>query len=173
MEQDRKCQIGVVLGSASDLDKVSGLFKVFEEFEVQYELAIISAHRTPHLLEEYARCAPSRGIQVIIAAAGLSAALPGVLASMVSVPVIGIPVSAGTLNGMDALLSISQMPPGVPVGCVGINSAKNAGLLALRILGLANPSLRSRLSEYTQSMADDVVERARALKEEGYPIWNS
>ncbi len=173
MEQDRKCQVGIVLGSASDLDKVTGLFKVFDEFQVQYEIAIISAHRTPHLLEEYARCVPSRGIQVIIAAAGLAAALPGVLASIVNVPVIGIPVSAGTLNGMDALLSISQMPPGVPVGCVGINSAKNAGLLALRILGLANPGLRNRLSEYTQAMADDVVKKARALREEGYPIWNS
>lgn len=172
MAQDRECKVGVVLGSASDLDKVSGLFDILDKFQVQYELAVISAHRTPHLLEEYARSVSSRGVQVVIAAAGLSAALPGALASMVNIPVIGIPVSAGTLNGIDALLSVSQMPPGVPVACVGINSARNAGLLALRILALFNPDLKTRLSGYRQTMADDVCSKARNLKEEGYPVWN-
>ena len=101
-------QVGVVLGSASDLDKVKPLFGVLDEFGVSYEVAVISAHRTPGLLEEYARSVPSRGVKVVIAAAGLSAALPGVLASLIDIPVIGIPVSAGTLDGIDALLAIHE-----------------------------------------------------------------
>ena len=146
MDSKQTVQVGIVLGSASDLDKVKPLFGVLDEFGVSYELAVISAHRTPKLLDEYARSVSSRGIKVVIAAAGLSAALPGVLASLVDVPVIGIPVSTGTLDGMDALLSISQMPPGVPVACVGIDSARNAGLLAVRILSLTDTSLAARLA---------------------------
>ncbi len=172
MAEKDQSQVGVVLGSASDLQKVKALFEVFDEFEVDYELAIISAHRTPELLKEYAHRVSSRGIRVLIAAAGLSAALPGILASLVDVPVIGLPVSAGTLNGIDALLSISQMPPGVPVACMGIDSARNAGLLAMRILSLTDSSLSQKLSEYTTKLAGKVVGQARNLKEEGYPIWD-
>ena len=165
-------QVGVVLGSASDLDKVKPLFGVLDEFGVSYEVAVISAHRTPGLLEEYARSVPSRGVKVVIAAAGLSAALPGVLASLIDIPVIGIPVSAGTLDGIDALLAISQMPPGVPVGCVGIDSSRNAGLLAVRILSLTDTSLAKKLAGYRQGMAGKIVESNRNLKEEGYPVWD-
>lgn len=169
---DKHVQVGVVLGSASDLDKVKPLFGVLDECEVGYELAVISAHRTPELLDEYARSVSSRGVKIIIAAAGLSAALPGVLASLADIPVIGIPISAGTLDGIDALLSISQMPPGVPVACVGIDSAKNAGLLAVRILSLTDRSLAEKLAGYKQAMAGKVAEAMRNLKEEGYPIWD-
>ncbi|HHY11375.1 MAG TPA: 5-(carboxyamino)imidazole ribonucleotide mutase [Firmicutes bacterium] len=171
LKQESKYQVGVVLGSASDLDKVEALFKVFDEFEIGYELAVISAHRTPELLEEYARSVYSRGFKVLIAAAGLSAALPGMLASLVHIPVIGLPISAGTLNGIDALLSISQMPPGVPVACVGIDSPRNAGLLAVRILSLTDCSLAGKLSGYRKAMAGNVVTKMRNLKEEGYPVW--
>lgn len=172
MDSKQTVQVGIVLGSASDLDKVNPLFGVLDEFGVSYELAVISAHRTPKLLDEYARSVSSRGIKVVIAAAGLSAALPGVLASLVDVPVIGIPVSTGTLDGMDALLSISQMPPGVPVACVGIDSARNAGLLAVRILSLTDTSLAARLAGYKQSMADKITRASQSLREEGYPIWD-
>lgn len=166
-----RVQVGVVLGSASDLDKVKPLFEVLDEFGVTYEVAVISAHRTPKLLEEYALSVRSRGVKVVVAAAGLSAALPGVLASLCDVPVIGIPVSAGALSGMDALLAISQMPPGVPVACVGIDSARNAGLLAVRMLSLGDSSLAGKLAAYRQGMADKVYAAARALKQEGYPVW--
>ena len=164
-------QVGVVLGSASDLDKVKPLFGVLGEFGVSYEVAVISAHRTPELLEEYARSVCSRGVKLTIAAAGLSAALPGALASLVDIPVIGIPTSAGTLDGMDALLAISQMPPGVPVACVGIDSAKNAGLLAVRILSITDGSLAEKLAGYRRGMADKILEAMGNLKEEGYPVW--
>ena len=171
MGKDERIRIGVVLGSASDVGKVKDLFKVLDDFEVKYELAIISAHRTHALLEEYARSAVSRGIEVIIAAAGLSAALPGVLASLVDIPVIGIPVSAGTLGGRDALLSIAQMPPGVPVASVGIDASRNAGLLVLRILALNDSVLAGKLCEYKKDMADEVLQKSLNLKKEGYPIW--
>lgn len=171
MSKEEKIRIGVVLGSASDVGRVRDLFQILDDFEVRYELAIISAHRTHALLEEYAHSAISRGIEVIIAAAGLSAALPGVLASLVDIPVIGIPVSAGTLGGMDALLSIAQMPPGVPVAAVGIDASRNAGLLALRILGLNDGDLAEKLRQYKKDMADDISHKSLNLKKEGYPIW--
>ncbi|HHY68869.1 MAG TPA: 5-(carboxyamino)imidazole ribonucleotide mutase [Bacillota bacterium] len=169
--KEDKIRVGVVLGSVSDIGKVKDLFQILDEFEVRYELAIISAHRTHALLEEYARSAVSRSIEVIIAAAGLSAALPGVLAALVDIPVIGIPVSAGPLNGVDALLSIAQMPPGIPVATVGIDGSKNAGLLAVRILALTDDVLGERLVQYKKDMADGVLKKALDVKKEGYPIW--
>lgn len=164
--------VGVLLGSISDLEVVQKAFKMFDDFGVSYEVAVISAHRTPELLEEYIKSAPDRGIQVIIAAAGLSAALPGVVASGTILPVIGLPIDAGTLGGLDALLSISQMPPGVPVATVGIGSAKNAVLLALRILAVSDTVIRSKLEKYSQSMAKDTVDKGKTLKENGLPVWS-
>ena len=128
-------EVGVLLGSASDLDRVSPALETLQEFGIPYEVAVISAHRTPELVSRYASSARGRGIKVIIAAAGLSAALPGAVAALVDLPVIGLPVGAGALKGVDALLSMAQMPPGVPVATVGIDAAKNASLLAVRILG--------------------------------------
>ncbi|QUL97637.1 MAG: 5-(carboxyamino)imidazole ribonucleotide mutase [Candidatus Fermentithermobacillus carboniphilus] len=172
MNENRKSrEIGIVLGSTSDIDKVSSLFSVLDEFEVPYEVAIISAHRTPHLLREYAKDAPSRGVKVIIAAAGLSAALPGALAAEVDLPVIGLPISTPPLNGVEALLAMAQMPPGVPVASVGIDSGKNAALLALRILALYRPELYERLAGYRENLARDVLEKAGLLRDKGLPVW--
>ncbi len=174
MKMDKKefqCEIGIVLGSRSDLERVQTLFRLFDEFEVAYELAVISAHRAEELLREYARSVSTRGLKVLIAAAGLSAALPGVLASQVNIPVIGLPIGAGNLEGIDALLSITQMPPGVPVACVGIDSAENAGLLALRILSLKDGSLASKLKARKETMAQNAVKTMKVLQEEGYPVW--
>jgi len=167
----KQTRIGIVFGSASDVEKAAGLFDVLDKFEVGYEVTVISAHRTPDLLREYAKSAPSRGIKVLIAAAGLSAALPGVLASEVELPVIGLPIGVGSLNGLDALLAITQMPPGVPVASVGINSAKNAGLLALRILALDDGILREKLAQYKRAMAQDVLKKTSSLKEKGFCVW--
>ena len=129
-------RILIVLGSESDRPKISGAFKVLDEAGVPYETVVSSAHRQPSETADLAKDAMRRGIRVIIAAAGLSAALPGFIASHTSLPVVGVPISAGPLHGIDALLSMVQMPPGVPVGVVGIDNAKNAANLALRILNI-------------------------------------
>jgi phosphoribosylaminoimidazole carboxylase PurE protein len=127
--------VGIIMGSASDKDTMRKAGVALEEAGVRFEVRVMSAHRTPDTVVEYCRMAKTRGLRVIIAGAGLSAALPGVAAAHTDLPVIGVPISAGTLGGIDALLSASQMPPGVPVAAVGIDAAKNAGLLAVRILG--------------------------------------
>jgi 5-(carboxyamino)imidazole ribonucleotide mutase len=127
--------VGIIMGSANDKDKMRPAGKALEEAGIRYEVRVMSAHRTPDTVVEYCRIAKTRGLRVIIAGAGLSAALPGVAAAHTELPVIGVPISAGTLGGIDALLSIAQMPPGVPVGAVGIDNAKNAGVLAARIIG--------------------------------------
>lgn len=165
-------QVGVLMGSASDLEPVRPALETLDEFEVGYEVAIISAHRTPELLREYAASAPKRGIKVIIAAAGLSAALAGATAALVDIPVIGLPLSAGALKGIDALLSVAQMPSGVPVAVVGIDSAKNAALLATRILGLGSREIASRLCAYRETLARQTVKHNDALSATGLPGWN-
>jgi len=163
--------VGVVLGSASDMGKVQALFDTLAGFGVSYEVAVISAHRTPGLLREYAKSAPLRGIKVIIACAGLSAALPGALAGETDLPVIGLPLAVGPLNGIDALLSIAQMPPGVPVAALGIDSAKNAALMAVKILAVADIGLLRELSQARESMATEVRKKAEVLKDKGIPLW--
>lgn len=167
-----EAKIGVILGSASDLDRVGSLFSTLQDFGVPYEVAVISAHRTPELLSKYASTAFGRGIKVIIAAAGLSAALPGAVAALVDIPVVGLPLDAGTLMGVDALLSIVQMPPGVPVATVGIGNSKNAALLALRILGVSSPEVLSRLADYRESMKKETMDKGLAVSEKGLPSWN-
>ncbi len=165
-------EVGILVGSSSDLEPVRQVFGTLDEFQVGYEVAIISAHRTPGLLCEYASSAAKRGIKVIIAAAGLSAALAGAIAALVDIPVIGLPVSAGALKGIDALLSTAQMPPGVPVAAVGIDGARNAGLLALRILGLGSREIASRLFAYRQSQARETEQKSDAVLAKGLPGWD-
>lgn len=126
--------VGIIMGSANDKEKMHGAGRVLEDAGILYEVRVMSAHRTPDVVVEYCKIARQRGLKVIIAGAGLSAALPGVAAAHTDIPVIGVPISAGTLGGIDALLSVTQMPPGVPVAGVGIDNSKNAGHLAARIV---------------------------------------
>jgi phosphoribosylaminoimidazole carboxylase PurE protein len=160
--------VGIVLGSDSDLDVMLDTVKVLDTLEVGSEVVVASAHRTPRRTEEYASGAAARGIGVLIGAAGGAAALPGVLAAFSTLPVIGVPIAATPLNGMDALLSIVQMPPGVPVATVAIGKwgARNAGILAAQILATADGALRERLARYRERLAGEVDERARRVAEQ-------
>lgn len=157
--------IGIIMGSASDIPVIEKGIKVLDELGIHYEVAIASAHRTPRDVEGYAVNASKRGIQVIIAAAGLSAALPGVVAAATSLPVIGIPVKGGALDGLDALLSVTQMPPGVPVGSVGLNASLNACLMAVRILAIHDKDISEKLEVWTRKRASDVADSRSKLSE--------
>jgi 5-(carboxyamino)imidazole ribonucleotide mutase len=147
--------VGVVIGSRSDEPVIQDTVKVLEELGVSHELSVISAHRSPEKAREYAKAASGRGVEVIIAAAGGSAALPGVLASWTTLPVIGVPLPSSELKGMDALYAIAQMPPGVPVACVAIGSwgARNAAYLAAAILALKHADIRRAYEEYREQLA--------------------
>ena len=149
-------QVGIVLGSASDRALGQEAMKVLTYFEVPFELVVASAHRTPDKASLYAKEAAGRGIKVLIAVAGLAAHLPGVLAADTILPVIGVPAAGGTLGGLDALLSIAQMPGGIPVASVGVNNAKNAALLAVAILAAFDDKLTQRLHVYRQELATQV-----------------
>ncbi len=162
-------QVGIVLGSASDLPKAQGALTIFQDFHIPYEITVASAHRTPQDVALYATNAAHRGIKVILAFAGLSAALPGVLAAHTLLPVLGVPVDAGTLGGLDALLAIAQMPPGVPVGSLGIGGGRNAALLACRILALENENLASQLSRWNEKAAAKVHTSREKLVEHPQP----
>ena len=153
------------MGSDSDLSVMQAAVDVLERFDVPHEVRIVSAHRTPDVLFEYARTAADRGLRVIIAGAGGAAHLPGMTASMTPLPVIGVPVALAELDGMDSLLSIVQMPAGVPVATVGIGKAANAGLLAVRILGASDENLRTRMTEYQDALATTVREKDAKLQE--------
>jgi 5-(carboxyamino)imidazole ribonucleotide mutase len=142
--------VGIVVGSESDVPLLQPAQDILNQLGIDYELKIISAHRQPEKVREYGLSAQQRGIEVIIAAAGLAAHLPGVLASWTSLPVIGLPLARGELGGVDAFLSVAQMPPGVPVACVGINNAKNAALLAAEILGLKYEKIQEAHQKYRQ-----------------------
>jgi 5-(carboxyamino)imidazole ribonucleotide mutase len=144
------------MGSTSDLPVVSRAAAFLEQMEIPFEMHALSAHRTPHEVEEFATAARGRGIKVIIAAAGMAAALPGVIAALTSVPVIGVPISS-TLEGRDALLAIVQMPPGIPVATVGIDGAQNAAILATQILSLADEGIASRLEAWRMTLSDKIV----------------
>ena len=160
-------KVTILLGSASDLPVARKAAEILVEFSVPHEVGIASAHRTPEDVRALAEGAAARGVRVILAAAGLSAALPGVVAAHTTLPVIGIPVAGGTLGGLDALLSIAQMPPGVPVACTGIDGARNAALLAVRILALEDPDLTERYRAWARRAADSVV--SSRSKVEGLP----
>src|SRR4029077_17634411 len=153
--------VGVIMGSDSDLPTMQGAVDVLTEFGVAHEVRVVSAHRTPDVMYEYARAAVGRGLRVIVAGAGGAAHLPGMTASMTSLPVIGVPVPLEHLDGLDSLLSIVQMPTGVPVATVAIGNAANAGLLAVRILATADESLRSRVEQHQ----DDPGEKVRVKDE--------
>ncbi|MBP5537894.1 MAG: 5-(carboxyamino)imidazole ribonucleotide mutase [Bacteroidales bacterium] len=150
-------KVGVIMGSTSDLEVMSAAFDVLDRFRVPYEKKVISAHRAPSLLAEYASSARERGLDLIIAGAGGAAHLPGVTASMTTLPVIGVPISGKAFGGMDALLSMVQMPSGVPVATVSVNGAKNAALLAVSILAISNPNLAAALENFRKQQADTIM----------------
>lgn len=152
------------MGSDSDLPVMEEAAKILEEFGISYEMTIVSAHRTPERMFRYAQEAEHRGIEVIIAGAGGAAHLPGMVASITPLPVIGVPVKSAALQGLDSLLSIVQMPPGVPVATVAINGARNAGILAAEILGVKYPEIRERVRQYKESMRKTVEAKAREIE---------
>ncbi|QSZ42548.1 5-(carboxyamino)imidazole ribonucleotide mutase [Sulfurimonas aquatica] len=156
--------VGIIMGSDSDLPVMSAAAAICEEFEIEFELDIVSAHRTPEKLVEYSKSAEARGLKVIIAGAGGAAHLPGMVASETVLPVIGVPVKGSSLEGMDSLLSIVQMPGGVPVATVAINGAKNAGILAAQIIGSSDSTLREKIALYKQEMKAQVDAKSEKLK---------
>jgi len=163
--------VGIVMGSDSDLPVMKDAASVLRELEIPCELVISSAHRVPDKTADYARTAAQRGLAVIIAGAGGAAHLPGVIAAHTPLPVIGVPIKSGALNGVDALYAIVQMPAGVPVATVGINGAKNAGILAAQIIGATNPEVRLRVTAFKEKLARQVEEKDALLAElgiEGY-----
>jgi 5-(carboxyamino)imidazole ribonucleotide mutase len=159
--------VGIIMGSDSDLPVMRGAAEMLALLEVPYEMTIVSAHRTPDRLYEYAQTAVERDLRVIVAGAGGAAHLPGMVASLTPLPVIGVPVKSSALNGQDSLLSIVQMPTGVPVATVAIDGAKNAGILAAQILGAADPRLRERIVQYKQDLHTTVMERAARMADPG------
>ena len=160
--------IGIIMGSDSDLPVMSAAAHICEEFGINFELDIVSAHRTPEKLVEYSKSAEERGLKVIIAGAGGAAHLPGMVASETVLPVIGVPVRSSSLDGMDSLLSIVQMPGGVPVATVAINGAKNAGILAAQIIGAGDSALREKIAHYKSEMKAQVDAKSEKLKKVAY-----
>ena len=149
-------KVAVIMGSTSDLPVMEKAAKFLDDMDVPFEMNALSAHRTPAEVESFARNAKARGIRVIIAGAGMAAALPGVIAASTTVPVIGVPIK-GMLDGLDAMLSIIQMPPGIPVATVGVNGAQNAAILAVEMLALADEALATRLEQYKDGLKEKIV----------------
>ncbi len=161
-------KVGIIMGSDSDLEVMSEAAKIFEEFEVTYEMTVASAHRAPNLVHKYAVEASLRGNKILIAGAGGSFHLAGVLAALSPLPVIAIPIKAKALEGLDSLLSAVNMPPGVPVAVVGINAAKNAGLLAVQMLAMSDKDLEDKMIAYKIKMEADNKAKGEKLQEIGY-----
>ncbi len=161
--------VGVIMGSDSDWPTMQAAAEALREFDVPYEVRVLSAHRTPQTMLDYAAVAADRGLKVIIAGAGGAAHLPGMVASATPLPVIGVPVPLKYLDGMDSLLSIVQMPAGVPVATVSIGGARNAGLLAVRILAAADSDLRAKMEEFQRSLRDLVAQKDAALQKAANP----
>ncbi len=159
-------RVGLIMGSDSDWPVMADAAEALAEFDVPFEVGVVSAHRTPGRMLSYAQSAADRGLEVIIAGAGGAAHLPGMVASATPLPVIGVPVPLARLDGLDSLLSIVQMPAGVPVATVSIGGARNAGLLAVRILGSSDPALRSRMVAYQASLEQMVLEKDEALRQQ-------
>jgi 5-(carboxyamino)imidazole ribonucleotide mutase len=160
-------KVGIIMGSDSDLPVMQAAADQLSEFGIAYEMTIVSAHRTPQRLYEYSQTAIERGLKVIIAGAGGAAHLPGMVAAITSLPVIGVPVKSSALSGEDSLLSIVQMPPGVPVATVAINGAKNAGILAAQILGTADSAIAKQVADYKQSLDDMVMDKVANWEKDG------
>jgi len=162
--------IGIIMGSDSDLPIMQQAAEILKELGVAYELTVVSAHRTPHRMVQYAETAASRGIRVIIAGAGGAAHLPGMVASITTLPVIGVPIkSSNSIDGWDSVLSILQMPNGVPVATVALNAAKNAGILAAQIIGSGDEQLTEKLQAYKTSLLASVEEKIQQVKAAGWP----
>ncbi|MFN4810772.1 MAG: 5-(carboxyamino)imidazole ribonucleotide mutase [Bacteroidota bacterium] len=162
-------QVGIIMGSDSDLPTMQGAADMLNQFGISYELTVVSAHRTPERMMEYAGKAKERGLKVIIAGAGGAAHLPGMVAAITTLPVIGVPIkSSNSIDGWDSVLSILQMPNGVPVATVALNASKNAGILAAAILSTADENLSNKLADYKKGMEDEVVSKVNRLKEEGW-----
>lgn len=163
--------VGIIMGSDSDLPVMAKAAEMLDQLQVPYELTVVSAHRTPDKMYEYAHTAKERGLKVIIAGAGGAAHLPGMTAAMTVLPVIGVPVQTKTLSGVDSLYSICQMPPGIPVATVAINGALNAGLLAAKIVAIEDPELSARVEAYARSLEEMVDKKAAKLEEIKYQAY--
>ena len=159
--------VSIIMGSTSDLPVLEKAAQFLDELEIPFEMNALSAHRTPQEVERFAREAQGRGVKVIIAAAGMAAALPGVIAANTTLPVIGVPVK-GMLDGMDALLSIVQMPPGIPVATVGVNGGLNAAILAAEMLALGDPAIAAKVAHYKEGLKNKIVKANEELKEIQY-----
>lgn len=168
-----KTQVAIIMGSDSDLEIMKDAAIFLEELKIPYELNILSAHRSPDETANFAKKAKSLGIRVIIAAAGGAAALPGSIASQTTLPVIGVPIKSKSLEGLDSMLSMVQMPPGVPVATVGIDAAKNAAILAVQILSLSDSGIAQSLEKFKKDLRKGVQEKSQNLKTKGYKIYLS
>ena len=164
METQKKPIVGIIMGSDSDLPVMNDAAKIFDEFGVPYEITVVSAHRTPDRAHEYTTTAVNRGLKIIIAAAGGAAHLAGVMAASTPIPVIGVPIKTDALDGMDSLYSTVQMPPGVPVATVAINGAKNAAILAVQMLSIADQTMQEKIVEYKKKLNEAVLEKAAKMK---------
>ena len=163
-KEDMKPLISIIMGSTSDLPVMEKAAQILNSFKIPFEINALSAHRTPEEVEKFAKGAAGRGIKVIIAAAGMAAHLPGVIASLTPLPVIGVPIKA-SLEGLDSILSILQMPPGIPVATVGINAAQNAAILAAQIIGTGNEKVMKEVIKYKEDLKKKIVEANKELKE--------
>jgi 5-(carboxyamino)imidazole ribonucleotide mutase len=162
-------QVGIIMGSDSDLAVMQAASDILKQFDIPHEVTVVSAHRTPLRMVEYAQKASSRGLKVIIAGAGGAAHLPGMIASITSLPVIGVPIkSSNSIDGWDSVLSILQMPNGVPVATVALNAAKNAGILAAEIIGTGNEVVSKKITDYKNSLNAEVIEKVEKMKNEGW-----
>jgi 5-(carboxyamino)imidazole ribonucleotide mutase len=162
-------QVGIIMGSDSDLTVMQAASEILKEFDIPHEVTVVSAHRTPLRMVEYAQKAKERGLKVIIAGAGGAAHLPGMVASITPLPVIGVPIkSSNSIDGWDSVLSILQMPNGVPVATVALNAAKNAGILAAEIIGAFNETVSAKVSEYKKSLNTDVLDKVEKMKKAGW-----
>lgn len=161
--------VGIIMGSDSDLNVMQAASDILKQFDIPHEVTVVSAHRTPDRMFEYAKTAKSRGLKVIIAGAGGAAHLPGMVASVTTLPVIGVPIkSSNSIDGWDSVLSILQMPNGVPVGTVALNASKNAGILAAEILGTADEAISKKLADYKNSLNTEVIEKVEKMKKDGW-----
>lgn len=165
--------VGIIMGSDSDLTIMRAAAEVLQQFNIEYELTVVSAHRTPQRMMQYAETAKARGLQVIIAGAGGAAHLPGMVAAITTLPVVGVPVkSSNSIDGWDSLLSILQMPNGVPVATVALNAAKNAGILAAQIIGVTDKKVAESLHQYKEAMKEEVMKKAGKLRNEYPNDWD-
>jgi 5-(carboxyamino)imidazole ribonucleotide mutase len=162
-------KVSIIMGSTSDLPVMEGAAKILNDFRIPFEIKALSAHRTPEEVEKFAKNAAARGIKVIIAAAGMAAHLPGVIASTTPIPVIGVPIKA-SFEGLDSIFSILQMPPGVPVATVGVNAALNAGILAAQILATSDESVMTEIIKYKESLKKKTAQANEELKNVKYPF---